>query len=465
MSGIPDETRPGPRRPWRLLLGVLVACSAAGALAFVTIHPPPLPVRHAKKAGTAVPADGPSRRPLAFADDLVLPPPEIPPAPTTAEITRKPATASPPPPAPAPPLPSVSPPPAAPPPPSMPADKPAAVDTSAGDPASLSLQALKKQAESNDLPSMIEMARRLIEGDGIAKDPQAGAGWMLRAAELGSIQAAFNIGVMYESGFVVERNSAKAAQWYRRAADAGLPAAQHNLALLLRTGKGVPRDQAEALKLLLAAAHQGMAAAMFTLGDIYERGDAAAKDLAAAVAWYEVAARFDREANGGQETALARSALQRSQTLQRVLTPAELRRAQDIGRSEIAKIIAGVPSAERPAGLPAPALPAPAPESASGAAGSKPQDPAAGWPAAPADQVRAIQQALFDLKFLKDKPDGLPGPMTSSAIREFQRGAGLAETGEPTKDVYIALKQALAKRAPGAALPAGTPPAPAAAKP
>jgi peptidoglycan hydrolase-like protein with peptidoglycan-binding domain len=59
--------------------------------------------------------------------------------------------------------------------------------------------------------------------------------------------------------------------------------------------------------------------------------------------------------------------------------------------------------------------------------------------------VRAIQQALFDLKLLRDKPDGALGPMTRNAIRTFQRGAGLAQTGEPSKDVYVALKRALAK--------------------
>ena len=72
---------------------------------------------------------------------------------------------------------------------------------------------------------------------------------MLRAAERGSAQAAFNIAVMYERGFVVPRDSTRAAQWYRRAADAGLAVARHNLALLLRDGKGVPRDSVQAIAL------------------------------------------------------------------------------------------------------------------------------------------------------------------------------------------------------------------------
>jgi len=36
--------------------------------------------------------------------------------------------------------------------------------------------------------------------------------------------------------------------------------------------------------------------------------------------------------------------------------------------------------------------------------------------------------------------------VTRKAIREFQRTAGLKETGEPDKEVYLALSQALARR-------------------
>ncbi len=436
MIGVSEEARAGRKpsaRAARLLLGVLVVAMAAAALAVVTIKikAPPSPTGQSKKT-TYAGTDGQSPRPPAFADDVSLPPPAPPPPLTTAEI-KKPAPET------------TSPPPAA-------ADNSTSGTAAAGDPGSLPMEELRKQAAANDVPSMIETGRRLILGIGIAKDPQAGAGWMLRAAELGSPQAAFNVGVMYESGFVVERDSTKAAQWYRRAADAGLPAAEHNLALMLRTGKGVARDQAQAVKLLLAAAHQGMTAAMFTLGDIYERGDAAPKDFAAATAWFAVTAQFERQANNGDDTPLAKAALQRSQALQRVLTPADLQRAQELGRREIEKIIAGTSSAAQSAQMPAPALPPPAPDSAA----PKPQDAAAGWPAATIDQVRAVQQALFDLKLLRDKPDGLPGPMTRAAIRDFQRSAGLAETGEPTKDVYVALKQALTKRDPTASAPAGS---------
>lgn len=420
MSGPSGKSteRKAPRRALLPLLVLLVAGVTVGVVAVIATDSAPLPGRDEAKTGPAKAPDVAVAQAPAFGHDFSLPqPPDLPPPPTATDIE-----------------------------PPAPAAKPATTGASvSGDPTSLPIEELRKRAEAHDPRSMMEMSRRLILGVGIAKDPQAGAGWMLRAAELGSSEAAFNVGVMYENGFVVERNSTHAAEWYRRAADKGLPVAEHNLALLLRQGKGVPRDGEQAIKLLLAAAHQGMTASMFALGDIYEQGDAAPKDTAAAVAWFTLADQFERRSHGDKETPLAKNATQRAQDLRRIMTATELQRAQDLGQREIQQIVdATSASRQAPGQLPASALPAPAPSS-SGSAPS-PAKPDAGWPAGKVDQVRAIQQALFDLKLLDDKPDGALGPITRNAIRSFQHGAGLAETGEPSKDLYAALKQALAKR-------------------
>jgi peptidoglycan hydrolase-like protein with peptidoglycan-binding domain len=292
---------------------------------------------------------------------------------------------------------------------------------------------------------MEELARRLVQGVGVPKDQQAGAGWLLRAAQRGSPIAAFNVAVMYERGFVVERDSTRAVEWYRRAADANMPMAKHNLALLLREGKGVARNGNEAVGLLRSAARQGMAASMLALGDFYEHGDSVTKDPAMALAWFAIAAEFERQTSRSGESPLAQTATQRAQALRRVLMPGELERAQQIGQSEFRQIV----EALQPPKLPPPALPAPSQAAAIAPAVPTPAPPDAdlpGWPAAINDQIRVIQQALLDLKYLRDKPDGAIGPMTRAAIRTFQRSMNLRETGEPTKDVYAALQETIARR-------------------
>ena len=307
----------------------------------------------------------------------------------------------------------------------------------------LPLEEVRDRANADDVTAMEELARRLVQGIGIAKDQQAAAGWLLRAAQRGSGQSAFNVGVMYERGFVVERDSTKAIEWYRKAADANVPMAKHNLALLLRDGKGAPRNGKEAVELLRSAARLGMAASMFTLGDIYERGDEGLKDPAIALAWFAITAEFERQTNRGGESALAKMASQRVQVLQRILLPGELERAQQFGQAEFKQIVETLhppkpvpPPPTDMAGLPRPSFP-PLPPTAASA--SEP----AGWPKASADQIRVIQQALVDLKLLRDKPDGALGPMTRNAIRVFQRSVAMRETGDPTVDVFVALQDAI----------------------
>jgi len=314
-------------------------------------------------------------------------------------------------------------------------------DPSSVDWPALPIEEVRDRANGDDVTAMEELARRLVQGIGVAKDQQAAAGWLLRAAQRGSGQSAFNVGVMYERGFVVERDSTKAIEWYRKAVEANVPMAKHNLALLLRDGKGAPRNGKEAVELLRSAARQGMTGSMFTLGDIYERGDEGLKDPAIALAWFAIAAEFDRQTNRGGESALAKMASQRVQVLQRILLPGELERAQQFGQAEFKQIVEGLQPPKPVPTLPndAPGLPRPAFSLPPAASASEP----AGWPKAATDQIRVIQQALVDLKLLRDKPDGALGPMTRNAIRAFQRSVAMRETGDPTVDVFVALQDAL----------------------
>jgi peptidoglycan hydrolase-like protein with peptidoglycan-binding domain len=411
---------PWIKRPAPLVGIVILAIAAAATGAWLTEPPASAPPRVAKagKAKRAVVEVPPAAATPVMPDAAAEPatPPE--PAATTGKAGPPAASPSEPPRSSEPPKSSE---------PAKPADW-----------ATMPIDELRARANANEIPAMEDLARRLIQGAGVTKDQQAGAGWLLRAAQRGSAQSAFNVAVMYERGFVVERDSTRAVEWYRKAVDANLPVAKHNLALLLRDGRGAARDGKEAVELLRSAARQGMAASMFTLGDIHERGDAAPKDPATALAWFAVAAEFERQTNRGAETALAKTAAQRVETLQRILTPSELERAQQIGQSEFKYIVEALSPPKPPPEGPATAGTATTPPLAA-------SDPP-GWPKAVSDQIRAIQKALVDLKYLNDKPDGVIGPVTRAAVRSFQRSIGARETGEPTKDVYAALKEALATR-------------------
>jgi hypothetical protein len=83
-----------------------------------------------------------------------------------------------------------------------------------------------------------------------------------RSAESGDDEAALQLGMLYETGRVVQQNCANAAKWVRRAADSGNPAAEYNLGLRYRDGDGLAADPSQAAEWLRkAAAHKNRTAA------------------------------------------------------------------------------------------------------------------------------------------------------------------------------------------------------------
>ena len=162
-----------------LLIGgvILVAVGAAGA--WLTRVPDTAP--RVAKASEANRAAATAASPPT---SIVVPQAAAPPEPTSTDF----ASAAPPPTAP----PATAPPATAPP----AAESATAVPTAAVDWTALAIDELRAKANADEIPAMEEMARRLVQGVGVPKDQQAGAGWLLRAAQHGSAQSAFNVGVM-----------------------------------------------------------------------------------------------------------------------------------------------------------------------------------------------------------------------------------------------------------------------------
>ena len=119
------------------------------------------------------------------------------------------------------------------------------------------------------------------------------------AAEQGSAEAQYKLGLCYNKGQGVKKDYAEAVKWYRKSADQGNAAAQCNLGRCYYAGQGVAQDYAEAVKWFRKAAEQGLAAAQYCLGVCYYKGQGVTQDYAEAVKWYRKAAeQGDRLAQG-----------------------------------------------------------------------------------------------------------------------------------------------------------------------
>lgn len=112
---------------------------------------------------------------------------------------------------------------------------------------------IQARAAKGDPQAELRLARALMLGDGVSKDP------------------------------------GKAVAWYREAADSGNPEAQDAMGIIYMSGDGVDRDKAAAVAWYQKAARQGNADAMFNLGTAYYNGDGVAVDDAWAFAWFTLA--------------------------------------------------------------------------------------------------------------------------------------------------------------------------------
>ena len=144
-------------------------------------------------------------------------------------------------------------------------------------------------------------------GDGVAayslQQYQRAHKIWLELAEAGNERAQFRLAELYELGFGVEQDSAKAAHWYLRAAEGGDAQAQLAYAYLLLGGRGIEEKAAEAAVWFRRAARKGNPKAQFELATLYLLGEGVEKNLRAALRWFEMARANFPEAAARNRTA------------------------------------------------------------------------------------------------------------------------------------------------------------------
>jgi len=145
-------------------------------------------------------------------------------------------------------------------------------------------------AEAGVADAQAVYGQMLLDGAGIAADPQQAVQWFAKAAQQQHVMAINMIGRCYDLGWGVAIDKARAASWYKAAADRGLDWAMYNYATLLALGDGVAEDRPAALALFRKAADMGNAKAMNFIGSFYEDGWVVERDLAMAGNYYARAA-------------------------------------------------------------------------------------------------------------------------------------------------------------------------------
>ncbi|RMD64442.1 MAG: hypothetical protein D6826_02395, partial [Alphaproteobacteria bacterium] len=228
-------------------------------------------------------------------------------------------------------------------------------------------------------PAAYEIAAAYAEGRGTARDPQAAARWMMRGAEMGDPRAQYHLGIAYETGIGVSRDDARARALFEKAAEQDHAQAQKRLGDIYAAGRGVPRNPIWAARWYGRAAAHGLPEAQHAYGMAFAKGIGLPADPATGYRWILLAAR-----------AGYRPARDILPNLARRLPPEDIH-AAEIWADEFTPRIR---------------LPVPDPPT-----------------------VMYVQQILGALGYEVGPVDGRADARTRAAIREYQRDAGLPETG------------------------------------
>ncbi|MGA2494798.1 MAG: hypothetical protein ABSF67_17955 [Roseiarcus sp.] len=169
--------------------------------------------------------------------------------------------------------------------------KPPPADLMAAIPAGLS-QPLHDGVVAGDVGAEFELAVRLLDGRGVARDPHAAAQWFEQAASRGLPIAEYRLAALYEKGVGVTRDLPVAMGWYVKAASAGNARAMHNLAVMHAEGSiGGKPDYATAAEWFRKAGQFGVRDSQFNLGILYARGLGVPLDLGQSWLWFSLAAQ------------------------------------------------------------------------------------------------------------------------------------------------------------------------------
>lgn len=258
------------------------------------------------------------------------------------------------------------------------------------------------------IPAVVSVESEANAGNAIAQyqlaqsyltqnDLEAAVPLLRRAALKGAAPAQYDLGKLYEQGLGVDQDMIEARNLISKAADAGHVGAMYDLALFMAEGEGGPVDEAGAVEWFSKAADHGFLDAQYNLGVMYAEGIGTQQDLAEALYWFELATR-----KGDSAAALE------VRNLTSRLPPQTVREVM-----EAADVWSELPSI---------AL-------ANGRFGAQ------RWNTGNPLQVQAVQTALSRLGYLSSQPDGVIGPQTANAIREYQRSEGLPVTGTVTPEL------------------------------
>lgn len=149
---------------------------------------------------------------------------------------------------------------------------------------------VKAAAEKGSAEAQYKLGLTYRKGDGVTQDVAEAIKWFQKAAEQGLADAQHDLGFIHAYGLGVPQNFAEGLKWYRKAAEQNHAAAQLYMGVECLEGAEANQNSGEAMKWFRKAADQNLAEAKFYVGMLYLVGAGVPRDLPESVRWLHQAA-------------------------------------------------------------------------------------------------------------------------------------------------------------------------------
>ncbi len=152
---------------------------------------------------------------------------------------------------------------------------------------------LTEAAEKGDERAAFGLGMMAVRGQGKngKEDYKAAEKWWLQSARAGNPEAQFQLGLLYNSGFLGGANNSAAREWWEKSAAKGHGDAMYCLGRMYAQGEGVKKDQAKAAEWYGKAAQLGHPDAQYQLAMMYAQGEGVPQDKGKAKEWLGKAAQ------------------------------------------------------------------------------------------------------------------------------------------------------------------------------
>lgn len=122
---------------------------------------------------------------------------------------------------------------------------------------SSSLSEIRVSAEVGDIEAQYELGIAYADGNGAPQNYRVAFYWLLKAALAENADAEYEVGMLYKEGLGVAQSNKLAFDWINRSAQQGNAEAQYELGTLYQSGTGIRTSPEKAFKWYKEACENG----------------------------------------------------------------------------------------------------------------------------------------------------------------------------------------------------------------